>query len=226
MTLPELLVAMAISAVIVTAAFALFGAHHATALKQDETTLMQQELVAAMTQMAEELRMCGYSPTGVAPAGFAHRPGTGVPDYGRVTNRSGVYCTQDSQEDGKIDEKGPGSAGDHVGYRLNVRDNGSPMIPPDNILRKYDTGAVKWQPLCTNIGALEFTYRDGEGRVVPNPDQDIDRIRTVEVLVTAVPSTHRAHLVTGNRTMSTTIWCRNLSARQAQPPRPGDAWLP
>jgi prepilin-type N-terminal cleavage/methylation domain-containing protein len=226
MTLPELLVAMAISAVIVSAAFALFKVHHAMALKQDETTLMQQELGAAMTQMTEELRMCGYSPKGLVPAGFEHRPGNGVPDYGRVTNRSGVYCTQDSQQDGKIDENGAGSAGDHVGYRLNVRDNGSPMIPPDNILRKYDTGAVKWQPLCTNIGALEFIYRDSADRVIPSPDQDIDLIRTVEVRVTAVPSTRRAHLGTGNRTMSSTIWCRNLSARPFLSPRPEDARMP
>lgn len=210
MTLAELLVAMTISTIIVIAAYAIFRTHHIIAMKQEETTLMQQELLAATAQIAEELRMCGYSPTGSSDFGFAHRPGIGAPDYGRVTNGNGIYCTLDGQGDGTIDETGSGSSADHIGFRLNVRDNGAPRSPADNVLRKFDTGAVKWQPFCTNIGELSFIYRDREGGIIADPENGTSDIRMVELRVTAVPSSDREHLGVANRTMTTAVWCRNL----------------
>ena len=213
MTLAELLVAMTISAIIVAAAYALFQTHHPMTLRQAETTLMQQELLAATTQIADELRMCGYSPTGSPGFGFDHRPGVGEPDYGRITNSTGIYCSLDREGDASVNQNGSGSSGDHVGFRLNIRDSGAPRIPPDNILRKFDTGSVKWQPLCTKIGDLSFTYRDRAGSVIANPQNELSAIRMVEIQVTAIPSPGRAHLNIANRTMATTVWCRNLPGR-------------
>lgn len=62
MTLIEILVATAIAGVITAAIATLFQVHHRMAMKQEETILMQQELLAATSQIADELRMCGYSP--------------------------------------------------------------------------------------------------------------------------------------------------------------------
>ena len=213
MTLVEILVAMAITGLIVTAICTLFRAHHRMAMKQEETSLMQQELLAATTLIAEELRMCGYSPTGVSSFGFAHRPDTGKPDYGRATNETSVYCTLDAQGDGKADESGSGSMRDHVGFRLNVLNNGSPKAKPDNVLRKYDTGAVHWQPQCTNIGELRFAYFDAKGKTIHDPGANTDSITMVEVRITAVPSKERSGLGIGNRTMTTRVMCRNLGWR-------------
>jgi hypothetical protein len=208
LTIAELLVAMVVSAMTIGAAYALFRTHHRMALRQEESTLMQQELLAATTQIAEELRMCGYSP-GSGSFGFRNRPDTGAPDYGRETSARGVYCTLDLQGDGNADESGSGSAADHIGYRLNVDNSGAPKNPPDSILRKYDTGAVKWQPLCTNIGEIRFVYRDRRGDVIEDPALRLADIRMIDLRVTAVPSENRRHLGIANRTMSTTVWCRN-----------------
>jgi Tfp pilus assembly protein PilW len=76
MTLVEILVAMTLASVITAAVAMLFQVHHRMAMKQEETTLMQQELLAATSQMAEELRMCGYSPTNAPGFGFMHKPNT------------------------------------------------------------------------------------------------------------------------------------------------------
>ena len=216
LTIAELLVAMVVSAMIICAAYALFRTHHRLALRQEESTLMQQELLAATTQIADELRMCGYSPSG-GSFGLQNRPDLGAPDFGRETSARGVYCTLDPQGDGAADESGSGSAADHTGFRLNVGNNGAPKNPPDNVLRKYDTGAVKWQPLCTNIGTLRFVYRDRRGNVIDDPALQITDIRMIEVHVTAVPSANRRHLGIANRTMSTKIWCRNLAIRDDRP---------
>ena len=210
MTLIETLVAMAVSTVIVTAIYSLFQAHHRTAIRQEETTRMQQELLSAISQIAEELRMCGYSENGEDGFGFAHMPGIGSPEYGRATNATSIYCNLDWNADGVINESGAGSLSEHVGYRLNVSNNGSPKSIPDNVLRKYDTGAVQWQPAHTNIGALRFAYFDADGNAIADPGTSPDRIRLISIHITAVPSATREHLGIGNRTMTTTVACRNL----------------
>lgn len=213
MTLVETLVAMIVSAMAVTAMYSLFKIHHRMAVKQEETTHMQQELLAAASQMAEELRMCGYSPTYAPGFGFAHRPGVGNPDYARVTNETGVYCTLDSQGDGKVDESGGGSMRDHVGYRLNVFNSGASKSKPDNVLRKYDTGAVHWQPLATNIGDIRFTFFDLKGDAIPDAGLNPERIASVEITITAVPSPKGAHLGIRNRSMTTRVFCRNFAQK-------------
>lgn len=214
MSLVEILVAMTMAGVITAAIATLFQVHHRMAMKQEETTLMQQELLAATSQIAEELRMCGYSPTGTPGFGFKHMPGTGAPEFGRATNETSVYCTLDFRGDGTVDESGSGSLWDHSGFRLNVLNSGAPKTETDNVLRKYDTGAVHWQPLYTNIGDLRFTYFDAEGEHIDDPALNSNRIRMVKVVITAVPSPCRAELGIGNRTMTTLVTCRNVAFRR------------
>ena len=209
MTLIEILVAMVISGLVISALYSLFQTHHRIAIKQEETTLMQQELLSATAQIADELRMCGYSAHGAEGFGFAHMPTTGSPGYGRATNETAVYCSLDWNGDGVINESGSGSLREHVGYRLNVSNNGSPKPIPDNVLRKYDTGAVHWQPAHTNIGALRFAYFDADGNVIADPSANTGRIRLVSIHITAIPSATHEHLGIGNRTMTTTVACRN-----------------
>lgn len=209
MTLVEILVATALSGLLIAAIYSLFQVHHRMAIKQEETTLMQQELLAATAQISEELRMCGYSVNGAKGFGFAHRPGIGQPDYGRGTNATSVYCTLDWNGDGLINESGSGSLREHVGYGLNISDSGAVKKKPDNVLRKYDTGAVQWQPLYTNIADLRFAYFDARGGIIADPSTQTDEIRMVEIRITAVPSTSRNGLGIGNRTMTTKVRCRN-----------------
>jgi prepilin-type N-terminal cleavage/methylation domain-containing protein len=211
MTLIELLVVMTITGIVVTGLFSIFQAHHIIALKQEETTLMQQELLAATTQIADDLRMCGYSATGAPGFGFIHKPATGSPDYGRGTNETSVYCTLDWTGDGTLNENGIGSSSEHIAYRLNVANNGSPKPQTDNVLRKYDTGAVHWQPASTNIEALRFAYFDADGNPIADPGANTNSIRIVSIELTAAPSENRSNLGIGNRTMRTLVLCRNIT---------------
>lgn len=209
MTLVETLVALAISSLIVGAVYSVFETHQRIALRQSQTSLMHQELLSAASLIAEELRMCAFSPTGSPAFGFSHRPGTGKPDSGRATTDSAVYCTLDWNADGIVNESGAGSLREHVGFRLNVADDGSPRKVPDNVLRKYDTGAVAWQPFATNIGNLRFTYYDSRGKAIGDPGARTRDIGGVRVEITAIPSPSRLNLGIGNRTATATVWCRN-----------------
>jgi prepilin-type N-terminal cleavage/methylation domain-containing protein len=217
MTLIEVLVAMAISSLVMGAIYSIFQSHRRIAAKQEQTSLMQQELLSAMSLISEELRMCGYSAQGTLGFGFLHRPEAGAPDHGRATNQTAVYCRRDWNNDGLINESGSGSLREHSGFRLNVANDGSAKAVADNVLRKYDTGAVRWQPISTNIGALRFTYFNSEGAIIPDPQANPGIIRGVKVEVTAIPSPLRASLKIGNRTMSTMVWCRNLGTDKRNP---------
>jgi len=211
MTLIELLVAMAISALILGAIFALFQTHQRMAIRQSQTALMQQELLSAISLITDELRMCGFSAHAAPSFGFTHRPGTGAPDYGRTTTRSSVYCTQDMNADGIVNESDSGSLREHAGFRINVANDGSVKPVPDNVLRKYDTGTVRWQPVNTNIGELCFTYFNDRGDIIEDPQAHAQSIRGVRVRITAIPSPSRAGMGIGNSTMSAMVWCRNTN---------------
>jgi prepilin-type N-terminal cleavage/methylation domain-containing protein len=206
MTLVETLVAMAISGLIISAIYSLFQTHHRIAARQSQTTLMQQELHSAAALISEELRICGFSAQGSPGFGFSHKPGIGAPDYGRATTHEAVYCSLDWNADGIANENGS-SLREHAGFRLNVANDGSVKKVPDHVLRKYDTGAVHWQPFSTNIGDLRFTYFDASGEIITEPHAHTQNIRGVRVEITAIPS--KSHLGIGNRTLSTMVWCRN-----------------
>ena len=206
MTLVETLVAMAISGLIISAIYSLFQTHHRIAARQSQTTLMQQELHSAAALISEELRMCGFSAQGNPGFGFSHKPGIGDPDFGRATTHDAVYCSLDWNADGIANENGS-SLREHSGFRLNVANDGSVKKVPDHVLRKYDTGAVHWQPFSTNIGDLRFTYFDASGEIITEPHAHTQNIRGVRVEITAIPS--KSHLGIGNRTLSTMVWCRN-----------------
>lgn len=214
MTLVETLVALAVSGLIAGAIYSLFQTHQRIAIRQSQSALMQQELFSAISQISEELRMSGFSAQGASGPGFSHRPGTGAPDFGRTTTQTSVYCTQDVNGDGIINESGGGSLDEHSGFRLNVANNGSVKKIPDNVLRKYDTGAVHWQPLGTNIGDVRFTYLNAGGDIIPDPQTQARNIRGVRVEITAIPSPAYAAFGIGNRTASTMVWCRNAATEK------------
>jgi prepilin-type N-terminal cleavage/methylation domain-containing protein len=206
LTLVELLVAIVMFSIIVTGIYNVFRVHNLMAAKQEETTLMQQELLSTMVQISEDLRMCGYSPNGGTVFRFI-----GTESDGRGTNQTSVYCTKDTLiENGVVDDDD--NATEHAGYRLNMQHNGAPLASPDNTLHRYVpyANATKWVLAATNISDLQFEYLDADGDIIPDPTTNANQIRTVQITATAIPSARRAGLGIGNRTMTTSVQCRNL----------------
>lgn len=77
-TLPELLVAMFIFTIIIAAIYNVFDLHNRMAARQEETTSMQQELLAAMSQMTYDLRMCGFSTSNDPRVAFTRATNTEI----------------------------------------------------------------------------------------------------------------------------------------------------
>ena len=101
-TLVEILVTLIIVGIMATAIYNLFRVHNLMAAKQDETTRMQQELLSSLTQIAEDLRMCGYT------------TGGGNNGFNATSNATTVICTKDPDLS---------SNSTSLGYRFNSGNN-------------------------------------------------------------------------------------------------------
>jgi type IV pilus assembly protein PilW len=163
----ELLVALALTGIVMVAVYKSLSSQQKTYLAQDEVAAMQQDLRAVMEIMVKEIRMAGFDPTSSKQFGFISLPSPGNPGFGRYTSSDGIafYADSDNSPNGVLDS----SDSEQIAFRLNVDQSGKALAPGahDNILRKYSTGAVRWQPLAENIEAIGFAYaidddRDGQ----------------------------------------------------------------
>lgn len=180
MTLVEILVAMVMMGIVITGIYNLFRVHNLMAAKQEETTLMQQELLSAMVQMATDLRMCGYNLPGNSGNGFVQN----------ATNATSVRCTRAPAPDGST----------QIAYVL--RPNNT--IDWLNASSEWVTAAVNIADLN-----LAYLSRNGTVIDPINPG-DENNIRFIDITIVATASDERAGLNIANRTMSTRVYCRNM----------------
>jgi len=230
-TMVELLVAMAITAVVMAAVYSLYKTQQDSYIAQDQVVEMQQNVRASLYQMARDLRMAGFNPQR-APnvGGFL----TQLPDDGggtTTTNATNIAFTIDQNSNGVIDVD---DDDEQIAYRL---DNAT------GALQKFRVSDDTWQTVADNISAVDFVYLDPSGtditaNVIASPTTIyastnlpyIDSIRSVELsivartgridksfggtpayfnqqgtqILAALSDNYRKRLIT------TTIFCRNL----------------
>ncbi len=160
-TLVELLVTMVISLVVMGGIYSTYYSQQKSYLAQEQVAAMQQNLRAAMYNIADEIRMAGYDATGSNLFGLVANGSDG-----RITDANNIYFTLDWDGDGVVDVNGD----EQKAFRLN---NGN--------LEKYSTDAVDWQTVAENIDALNFAYLDEDGNVTAN----LSDIRSIEVSIVA-----------------------------------------
>ncbi|MGB5922245.1 MAG: prepilin-type N-terminal cleavage/methylation domain-containing protein [Syntrophobacteria bacterium] len=230
-TLVELLVAMAITAVVMAAVYTLYKTQQDSYIAQDQVVEMQQNVRASLYQMARDMRMAGFNPQR-APnvGGFV----TQLPDDGggtTTTNSTNIAFTIDQDSNGVIDID---ANTEQIAYRL---DNAT------SALQKFRVSDDTWQTVADNISAVDFVYLDLNGTditasVIANPTAQyattnlpfIDSIRSIEMSIvartgridTSFPGTPAYFNQQGTeilaaqadhyrkRLITTTIFCRNL----------------
>lgn len=182
MTLVEILVGLVMMGIIVTGIYNLFRVHNLMAAKQEETTKMQQELLSALVDMSEELRMCGFSASGGGNYGFIALDGD------RGTNATSIYCTRGLSQ-----------------LNNSTRDIAYTRNASNNDLLVFDTN-LGWVTAANNISDLRFRYFDING----DETATMSQIRMIEINATAIASPERTALRIKNRNMHTRVWMRNL----------------
>lgn len=96
------MVTLVIVGIVAAAIYNLFRVHNLMAARQDETTRMQQELLSSVVQIANDLRMCGYT------------TGGGNNGFNATSNATVVICSKD--RDLSLNST-------MIGYRFNAANN-------------------------------------------------------------------------------------------------------
>jgi type IV pilus assembly protein PilW len=224
-TLPELLVAIAITGIIVAAIYTTYKSQQDSYVVQDQVAEVQQNLRAGLHMMMSELRMAGYNPRGVASlVGFVSTlprdPASSTDDVAVAPGAAQIAFTMDADGDGILDN----SDAEQTAYRLNGA---------SRALERFSVSANSWTTVAVDIESLDLVYWDGS-----NPPNNITgtialnlaNVRRVEI--TLLARTQRSDrdfqnfetysnqqgtaIFTGTgdnyrrRLLSTTVLCRNM----------------
>lgn len=199
-TLIELLMALTITGIVSAGIFTAYQGQQNTQLAQKQTVEMQQNLRAALYIMASEIRMAGFDPS--------KTNGAGIVTAGDGSNIANLF---------KFTYFNATAAGDG-----NDNDNDAATPDADETLQAieyylYDSlgdgtidlgrrNGARLDAIAENIQTLQFAYLDIDGIVTA----DLADIRSVQITVVATTDANEINRTNGNRTLSTTVKCRNL----------------
>lgn len=167
-TIVELLVAMAITGIVMAGVYGTYYSQQKSYLVQEQMAAAQQNIRAAMYFLEREIRMAGYDPTRNAGAGIL------------TAGRTSIRMTMDLNGDGN-------NTGPNEDVTYSLYDSGG---DGDMDLGRNVGGGN--QPLAENIDAIDIVYLDGAdppnvldddgaGNVVAS----IGEIRSVQITVVA-----------------------------------------
>ncbi len=194
-TLIELLVALGISGIVAAGLFMVYDSQQKAYMGQDQIVEMQQNLRAAHYIMIKEIRMAGYDPSGGSAGAGIVAIGDGSAGNPLIFTRVQTTDSVDNDGDGTTDETGELTT---IEYELFT--NGGITF----IGRKQDGGAL--EAVSENVTALQFTYLDVNGAVT----LAASLVRSIQVLITVAPDPLKTNYAGADRTINTTIKCRNL----------------
>jgi type IV pilus assembly protein PilW len=166
-TLVEMLVAMAIGAIVMAAVYSTYSTQQKSYILQEQVGAMQQNIRASMYYITRDIRMAGCDPTGNANAGITAAGPTSISFTRDIrTGTDPANNTADGLTNGWNES---------VTYSLDAANN--------RITRNGQT-------LTGNIDALDFVYLDPNGNVLnPGlsavPSASIPSIQSVQVTVVA-----------------------------------------
>ena len=160
-TLIELMVAMAISGMLIAVvAMAFTGQSKSYNAGQDVASL-QQDMRSALELMAQEIRMAGYDPTGSADAKIS------------IATSTDLRFTKDISD---------GAGGDSDGDTADANEDIRYAINTSNDLGRETGGGGGLQPIAENIDQLRYEYLVDNDTWTQTPT-DLKKIRAVKIMI-------------------------------------------
>ena len=190
-TLVEIMVTLAIMAVVMAGVYLTFYSQQKSYTVQEQVAEMQQNLRGAMYLMSKEIKMAGCNPTGQAQAGIVTAAADSISFTMDLWGKS-----TDDPPNGSIS-----NPNENITYAL-VDFSGDQAM---EIIRTDNNSGLGPQVVAENIDSLNFVYLDSNGNVTT----DLLRIRSVQI--TVVAKTDQADR---QKRLATHIKCRNLGMLQ------------
>jgi type IV pilus assembly protein PilW len=184
-TLVELLVTMAVGAIVLTAIYSVYGGLTRSYTAQNVAADMQQVVRAGIDFMVEDIILAGLNPQ--------EEPGFGI----ATATSTSIRFTADRNMNGSPD----------VG---NSEDITYSYITASNRLDQCLNGAGGCEPFIDNVSSMTFMYLNAAGNDLGDPvaAADLDDIRTILISMTVQEPAGRQGLIA--RTYSTRFRCRNM----------------
>jgi len=181
-TLAEVLMALSIMLVVLTAIISLFTSLSRSYTTQNVAAGVQQVTRAGIDIMTRNIRMAGLNPLNLNRIGIIQAASDRI-RFQYDTNGSGTIGTA------------PGSSED-ISFMLNAE---------NKLIRQLRGNSATNQPMVDNVTDLTFRYLDAQDLET----NELDAIRTVEVSLTVAEPAGRDGTL--SRTYATRVICRNLN---------------
>jgi type IV pilus assembly protein PilW len=198
-SLTELLVAMVIAGVVLSALYSQYLTQQRAYETTEAVTDAQQNLRAAMFMLERDVRMAGYDPTDGAAAGFSNA--TGHPQLrhtaATLPTTSYVCFSWDRDEDGAIADE------EWIAYTLN---NNNLVRADSQAEIDADTTGSTWDVIANGISGVTFDFFSNGSGVSSTGAADI---RIVDITMRAERTT-RDPSNPFVRDLRTQILCRNM----------------
>jgi type IV pilus assembly protein PilW len=175
-TLVEILVAVAISGVVMAGIYSAYYTQQRSYEVQEQLVAVQQNLRAAMYFMEREIRMAGLDPTRDAGAAII------------AALSNDLQFTEDVSDDITDDDDGDGDTRDDPDGIIQTEQENIRYYLEDGKLRR---ATIKKDPpydpivqtLSENIEALDFVYLDADGGVISTPVSaaNLANIRSIQI---------------------------------------------
>ncbi|MBF0413433.1 MAG: prepilin-type N-terminal cleavage/methylation domain-containing protein [Desulfamplus sp.] len=183
-TLVELLVAMAVFSIVVGGIVASRNTQQNQSMTQQQAVEVQQNVRAALSMLADEIRMAGYDPDGSEPDATIQNAGDGT-----AVGKEFTFAYVNDDDSGNLKT---------VSYWLDGTD------------LKVNDGGTTDKLIAENISALTFTYLKSDNTAATAAD--FSDIRAVTISITATTPANELDRTKGNNTrnLTATVQCRNL----------------
>jgi type IV pilus assembly protein PilW len=160
-SLVELLVAIVVGGIIISAAYMLFISNQRTYIIQDELVNIQQTIRPAAEYMGRYIRIAGLDP--------------------EQTNNFGITNATNETIEFSFDRLDSGLVG--VFEPTNERKQFRAL---NGQLQEMDQATNAWVAIAENVEVLNFVYLNSNGNVITNPSANLAAIRTVEISIVGV----------------------------------------
>ena len=209
-TLIEMMIALAVIAIILAATYTTHSIQQKSQRVQDQVAVVQQNLRAALIIMTRDIREAGCDPKEVSGANIVAATAGQI----RFTRDISGHAVSPNDGDGDTLD-----LNEDIIFAIDpaVDTDANPDGIPDaalvgNLTRNdVNDGTGTWQPIAQNIERLEFAYLDDTGNLIATPiitQSEINRIRAVQVsmLVRAVQPDQNFRDATTYTTAAGTVW--------------------
>lgn len=165
-SLVELLVAIVVGGIIISAAYMLFLSNQRTYIIQDELVNIQQTIRPAAEYISRHIRIAGLDPDQTGLFGIMDATnGTIEFSFDRVNDITGTAPLQGVLE----------PADEIKAFRVQ-----------NSELQEFDQASNAWVAIAENVEALNFVYLNRNGNVIADPNATRGDIRTVEISIVGV----------------------------------------